>query len=301
MISGLAMHRRADEAIELFKNMVNEGLTPDDVTFVGVLSACSHGGLVNLGKKYFNLMIHEYNISHKLQHYGCVIDLLARAGLFEEAMEIIKKMEVKPDGAIWGSLLGACISYKNVQLGEYFAKNVLELDPESSGAHTLLSNLYAANGKWDDVARIRTKFKDEGSKKIPGCTSIEVDGIVHEFLASDKSHPMSDKIYAMLEETNRLLDNYGHVPDTSLVLHNMDDELKEGVLSQHSERLAIAFGLISTKPGTPIRIMKNLRVCENCHSATKAISKIFKREIIARDRNRFHHFKNGVCSCNDQW
>ncbi|GJW95419.1 pentatricopeptide repeat-containing protein [Tanacetum coccineum] len=260
MISGLAMHRRADEAIGLFKNMVNEGLTPDDITFVGVLSACSHGGLVNLGKKYFNLMIQEYKISPKLQHYGCVIDLLARADLFVEAMDIIKKMEVKPDSAIWGSLLGSCISYKNVQLGEYFAKKVLELDPESSGAHTLLSNLYAANGRWDDVARIRTKFRDEGSKKIPGCTSIEVNGIVHEFLASDKTHPMSDKIYAMLEETNRLLDNYGHVPDTSLVLYDMDDELKECVVSQHSERLAIAFGLISTKPGTPIRIMKNLRI-----------------------------------------
>ncbi|GKE04384.1 pentatricopeptide repeat-containing protein [Tanacetum coccineum] len=246
-------------------------------------------------------MIQEYKISPKLQHYGCVIDLLARADLFVEAMDIIKKMEVKPDSAIWGSLLGSCISYKNVQLGEYFAKKVLELDPESSGAHTLLSNLYAANGRWDDVARIRTKFRDEGSKKIPGCTSIEVNGIVHEFLASDKTHPMSDKIYAMLEETNRLLDNYGHVPDTSLVLYDMDDELKECVVSQHSERLAIAFGLISTKPGTPIRIMKNLRVCENCHSATKLISKIFNREIIARDRNRFHHFKNGVCSCNDQW
>ncbi|GJY41141.1 pentatricopeptide repeat-containing protein [Tanacetum coccineum] len=244
MISGLAMHRRADEAIGLFKNMVNEGLTPDDITFVGVLSACSHGGLVNLGKKYFNLMIQEYKISPKLQHYGCVIDLLARADLFVEAMDIIKKMEVKPDSAIWGSLLGSCISYKNVQLGEYFAKKVLELDLK---AHTLQMV------KWDDIGtkcgdeenpRIRTKFRDEGSKKIPGCTSIEVNGIVHEFLASDKTHPMSDKIYAMLEETNRLLDNYGHVPDTSLVLYDMDDELKECVVSQHSERLAIAFGLI---------------------------------------------------------
>ncbi|GJW95422.1 glutathione S-transferase T3-like protein [Tanacetum coccineum] len=132
-------------------------------------------------------------------------------------------------------------------------------------------------------------------------TSIKVNGIVHEFLASDKTHPISDKIYAMLEETDRLLDNYGHVPDTYLVLYDMEDELKECVLSKHSELLAIAFGLISTKNKTRIRIMKNLRVCENCHSATKVISKIFKREIIARDRSRFHHFKDGACSFNDQW
>jgi pentatricopeptide repeat protein len=160
MISGLAMKRRADEAIEFFKNMVNKGITPDDITFVGVLSACSHAGSVNLGIQYLNLMIQEYKISPKLQHYGCVIDLLARAGLFEEAMDMINNMEVNPNGAIWGSLLEARISYKNVELGEYYAKNVSDLDPESSGAHTLLSNLYAANGKWDDVARIRTKFKD---------------------------------------------------------------------------------------------------------------------------------------------
>ncbi|KAL8209377.1 hypothetical protein R6Q57_006109 [Mikania cordata] len=301
MISGLAMHRQAHEAIELFKNMVDEGFTPDDITFVGVLSACSHVGLVTLGQQYFHSMIQDYKIPPKLQHYGCLIDLLARAGLFEEAMAMIKTMDAKPDAVIWGSLLGACMIHKNVQLGEYFASKVLELEPENSGAHMLLSNLYATDGKWNDVARIRTKFKDNGSKKIPGCTSIEVDGIVHEFLASDKTHPMSDKIYAMLEEINRLLDKYGHVSDKSLVLYDMEDELKEGVLCQHSERLAIAFGLLSTKPGTTIRIMKNLRVCENCHSATKLISKIFIREIIARDRNRFHHFMNGVCSCMDHW
>ncbi|XP_023735885.1 pentatricopeptide repeat-containing protein At1g08070, chloroplastic isoform X1 [Lactuca sativa] len=301
MISGLAMHRQAHKAIELFKKMVNDGFAPDDITFVGVLSACSHGGLVNSGRHLFHSMIQDFKISPKLQHYGCMIDLLGRAGLFEEAMDMIKKMEVNPDGAIWGSLLGACTFYQNTLLGEFFFKKVVELDPESSGAHVMLSNLYAANGQWDDVARIRTKFKDDGSKKIPGCTSIEIDGVVHEFLASDRTHPMSDQIYAMLEETNRVLEKSGYILDTSLVLYDMDDEWKEGQLCQHSERLAIAFGLLSTKPGTTIRIMKNLRVCSNCHSATKLISKIFEREIIARDRNRFHHFKNGICSCMDQW
>ncbi|KVI01303.1 pentatricopeptide repeat-containing protein At1g08070, chloroplastic [Cynara cardunculus var. scolymus] len=301
MISGLAMHRRAHEAIGLLEKMVNEGLEPDDITFVGVLSACSHAGLVNHGRRYFISMIQDFKISPKLQHYGCVIDLLARAGLFEEAMTMIKNMEVNPDGAIWGSLLGACTFYQNVPLGEYFAKKVLELDPGNSGAQMLLSNLYAAARRWDDVARIRTKFKDDGSKKIPGCTSIEIDGVVHEFLVSDRTHPMSKQIYEMLEETNRLLHDSGHVPDNSLVLYDISDEWKEEILCQHSERLAIAFGLISTKPGTTIRIMKNLRVCSNCHSATKLISKIFDREIIARDQNRFHHFKNGACSCLDCW
>jgi len=151
------------------------------------------------------------------------------------------------------------------------------------------------------VDGVRTRLQDKGMKKVPGCTSIEVDSVVHEFLVGDKEHPLSKDIYEMLEETDRLLEMAGFVPDTSEVLHDMDEEWKEGALSHHSEKLAIAFGLISTKPGTTIRIVKNLRVCGNCHSATKLISKIFNREIIARDRNRFHHFKDGSCSCNDYW
>jgi hypothetical protein len=138
-------------------------------------------------------------------------------------------------------------------------------------------------------------------KKVPGCTSIEIDGVVHEFLVGDKFHPECKSIYRMLGEVDKLLEENGFIPDSSEVLYDMDEEWKEGALSQHSEKLAIAFGLISTKPGTTIRIVKNLRVCGNCHSATKLISKIFNREIIARDRNRFHHFKDGFCSCNDCW
>ncbi|KAF2317975.1 hypothetical protein GH714_041299 [Hevea brasiliensis] len=265
MISGLAMHGRADVALNLFSRMTNEGFIPDDITFVGVLSACNHAGLLDLGRQYFGSMIQDYQVSPKLQHYGCMVDLLVRAGLFDEA-ETLMKME-----------------------------------PENSGAYVLLSNIYAGAGRWEDVAKIRTKLNDKGMKKVPGCTSIEVDNIVHEFLVGDKIHPQSKEIYKMLDEIDILLKKAGFVPDTSEVLYDMDEEWKEGALSHHSEKLAIAFGLINTKPGTTIRIIKNLRICGNCHSATKLISKIFNREIIARDRNRFHHFKDGSCSCKDYW
>ncbi|XP_050368129.1 pentatricopeptide repeat-containing protein At1g08070, chloroplastic-like [Argentina anserina] len=301
MITGLAMHGEANAALELFSKMGDEGIKPDDITFVGVLSACNHGGLVDLGRKYFSSMTKDYNISPQLQHYGCMIDLLGRAGLLDEAEALMKTMEMKPDGAVWGSLLGACRTHKRVEMGEYVAKHVFELEPENAGAYVLLSNIYAGAGMWDDVARIRTTLNDMGIKKVPGSTSIEVDSVVHEFLVGDKVHPLSEEIYEMLKEMDRLLDMAGFVPDTSEVLYDMDEEWKEGVLSHHSEKLAIAFGLISTKPGTTIRIVKNLRVCGNCHSATKLISKIFNREIIARDRNRFHHFRDGSCSCNDNW
>ncbi|KAK2966280.1 hypothetical protein RJ640_018091 [Escallonia rubra] len=301
MISGLAMHGQAHRALELFMKMDNYGLSPDDISFVGVLSACSHAGFVDLGRHYFNSMIHDYKFSPKLQHYGCMVDLLGRAGLFDEAEAMVNSMEMRPDAAIWGSLLGACRVNGNVKLGEYAAGHLIQLEPKNPGAYVLLSNIYAGAGRWDDVAKIRTTLNDVGMKKVPGCTSIEVDSVVHEFLVSDKTHPQSKDIYKMLDEIDGLLEMAGHVPDTSEVLYDVDEEWKEGILCEHSERLAIAFGLISTKPGTTLRIVKNLRVCGNCHSATKLISKIFKREIIARDRTRFHHFKDGSCSCMDYW
>uniref|UniRef100_K7ML66 DYW domain-containing protein n=1 Tax=Glycine max TaxID=3847 RepID=K7ML66_SOYBN len=282
----LAMNGHAERALGLFKEMINEGFQPDDITFVGVLSACTQAGLVDLGHRYFSSMNKDYGISPKLQHYGCMIDLLARSGKFDEAKVLMGNMEMEPDGAIWGSLLNARRVHGQVEFGEYVAERLFELEPENSGAFVLLSNIYAGAGRWDDVARIRTKLNDKGMKK---------------FLVGDKFHPQSENIFRLLDEVDRLLEETGFVPDTSEVLYDMDEEWKEGALNQHSEKLAIAFGLISTKPGTTIRIVKNLRVCPNCHSATKLISKIFNREIIARDRNRFHHFKDGFCSCNDCW
>ncbi|KAK9130747.1 hypothetical protein Sjap_011234 [Stephania japonica] len=301
MISGFAMHGHGDISVELFSRMVSEGFKPDDITFVGVLSACSHSGLIELGRQYFDSMVQDYKISPKLEHYGCMIDLLGRVGLLGEAKALIDNMEIPPDGAIWGSLLGACRFHGDVELAEIAAKHLFEFEPEDPGGYVLLSNIYAQAGKWEDVARIRTTLNDRGMKKVPGCTSIEVDGVVHEFLVNDRVHPRSKDIQKMLGEIDRLLELAGYVPDTSEVLYDIDEKLKGGALCYHSERLAIAFGLISTRPGTTIRITKNLRVCGNCHSATKLVSKIFNREIIARDRSRFHHFKNGSCSCFDYW
>ncbi|XP_068653468.1 pentatricopeptide repeat-containing protein At1g08070, chloroplastic [Aristolochia californica] len=301
MISGLAMHGYADAALRLFSTMCDVGISPDDITFVGILSACSHAGLVESGRQYFYSMIQDYKIEPKVEHYGCMIDLLGRAGLFDEAHDLIQRMEMKPDGAIWGSLLGACQVHGNVELAELVASHLLELEPENPGVYALLSNIYGRAGRWEDVARVRTHLNDKGMKKEPGCTSIEVDNVIHEFLVGDKAHPRSGEVYKMLDEIDELLESAGFLPDTSQVVYDVNEEWKEGQLYHHSERLAIAYGLISTRAGSTIRIVKNLRVCRNCHTASKLISKIFNREIIARDRNRFHHFKDGECSCKDYW
>ncbi|XP_010475598.1 PREDICTED: pentatricopeptide repeat-containing protein At1g08070, chloroplastic [Camelina sativa] len=301
MIFGFAMHGRANAAFDLFSRMRKYGIEPDDITFVGLLSACSHSGMLDLGRHIFRSMTEDYKITPKLEHYGCMIDLLGHSGLFKEAEEMINTMQMEPDGVIWCSLLKACKMHGNVELGESFAQNLIKIEPKNPGSYVLLSNIYATASRWNEVAKIRGLLSDKGMKKVPGCSSIEIDSVVHEFIIGDKFHPRNREIYGMLDEMEVLLEEAGFVPDTSEVLQEMEEGWKEGALRHHSEKLAIAFGLISTKPGTKLTIVKNLRVCRNCHEATKLISKIYKREIIARDRTRFHHFRDGVCSCNDYW
>eukprot|EP01018_Ginkgo_biloba_P039769 Gb_41015 [translate_table: standard] len=301
MIGGYGIHGYGEAALALFSQMQQTHVMPDHVTFIGVLSACSHAGLVDEGWRYFDCMTHDYSITPAVEHYACMVDLLGRAGHLDEAQGFIRKMPLEPDAGVWGALLGACRIHCNIELGECVAEYLFDLEPEHSGYYVLLSNIYAAAGRWDDMEKVRTIMKDRGVKKTPGRSLIEINNEVHAFLVGDKSHPQSEKIYAMLDTLAWQMEEAGYVPDTNFVLHDVEEEVKEHMLGSHSEKLAIAFGLIKTSPGLPIRIMKNLRVCGDCHSASKFISKIVRREIIVRDANRFHHFKDGFCSCGDYW
>ena len=302
MIAGFAMQGRGRDALDLFLQMQEAQVSPNRVTFINILSACSHGGLVEEGKFYFSQMLPVYGITPDVEHYGCMVDMLGRAGLLDEARDLIKNMPMPAPASVWGALLGSCVVHKNVELGEVACKHLLGLEPSNDGAYVLLSNLYAKSGKWDCVARLRNLMKDRGLKKEAGCSSIEVHGVVHEFLVGDVSHPQSGSIYLKLDKIMERLKEYGYVPDKSQLLQNIEDEdVKERALYLHSEKLAIAFGLITTSPNVPIRIAKNLRVCEDCHSVAKLISRVYNREILLRDRYRFHHFKDGHCSCMGYW
>lgn len=301
MIGGLAMHGRADDAIELFLQMRNENLKPNGITFVGILNACAHAGLVDEGLECLNKMEQIFGVEPTVEHYCCVVDLLGRVGLFDEAEELISTMPMKPNSAVWGALLGSCRVHGNVDLGEKVGKILLAMEPQNSGRYALLSNIYAKAGRWEDVAKLRKLMKERGVKTISENSMIDLDGIIHEFKVGDGSHPQTKEIYVMLEKMIERLELEGFVPNTSQVLLDIDEGEKEAALAHHSEKLAIAFGLLNTSPGTTIRIVKNLRTCEDCHSAGKLISHIYKREIIVRDRVRFHHFKNGKCSCKDFW
>ncbi|XP_039128125.1 pentatricopeptide repeat-containing protein At5g66520-like [Dioscorea cayenensis subsp. rotundata] len=301
MIGGFAMHGRGLDAIELFKKMEKERVVPDDITLVNVLSACAHAGLVHEGKYYFEYMPQVYGIELKVEHFGCLVDLLGRAGMFEEAEKIIAEMPMEADAGVLGALLGACKIHGNVELGDQIGRRVIELDSNNSGRYVLLANLYASAGRWDEVAHMRKLMNDRGVNKEPGCSMIEMCGVVSEFIAGGMSHPQAKEIYEKVDEMLRRIKSEGYVADTAGVLHDVDEEEKENPLYYHSEKLAIAFGLLHTKPGETIRISKNLRVCNDCHSASKLISKVFDRVIIVRDRNRFHHFCAGECSCKDYW
>eukprot|EP01018_Ginkgo_biloba_P000317 Gb_38242 [translate_table: standard] len=301
MIAGYAMHGYGKEALEIFEQMQHSGTKPNRITLVCVLQACCHAGLVDKGLQYFDSIIRDYHIIPAMEHYGCMVDLLGRAGCLEEAQTFINKMPIKADATVWICLLGACRIHNNVELGEYAAKHIFELDPKNTAPYVLLSNIYAAAGRWDAIEKVRKMMKDRRVKKTPGCSWIEVNKQVHAFLAGDRSHPQMQKIYSKLEKLSRQIKAAGYVPDTRFVLSDVEEEQKEQILWHHGEKLAIAFGLINTSPGTAIRVIKNLRMCGDCHSATKFISKIVVQEIIVRDANRYHRFKDGQCSCGDYW
>ncbi|KAK7386393.1 hypothetical protein VNO78_26597 [Psophocarpus tetragonolobus] len=301
MIMGYGIHGFSDEALQLFQEMCCVGVRPSYITFVAVLTACAHSGLVSKGWEVFDLMKGRYGMEPKVEHYGCMVNLLGRAGRVREAYDLVRSMEVEPDPVLWGTLLWACRVHNDVSLGEEIAEFLVKNDLASSGTYVLLSNMYAASCNWDGVAKVRSLMKESGVEKEPGCSSIEVNNRVHEFLAGDLRHPRSKDIYSMLEEMTGWLKERGYTPKTDVVLHDIGEQQKQQSLEVHSEKLALAFGLISTNPGTAIKIVKNLRVCLDCHAVMKIMSKISGRKIIMRDRNRFHHFENGSCSCGDYW
>ncbi|XP_009766507.1 pentatricopeptide repeat-containing protein At4g16835, mitochondrial [Nicotiana sylvestris] len=301
MISGYAQHGESKKALRLFDEMRSKGIKPDWITFVGVLSACNHAGFVNHGIQYFEQMQNNYRIKPKPDHYTCMVDLLGRAGKLNEAVDLITKMHFKPHISLFGALLGACRIHRNLEVAEFAAKNLLRLEPTNAAGYVQLANVYAAKNHWEGVSIVRKSMKENKVIKTPGYSWMEVGRVIHEFRSGDRLHPDLESIHMKLKDLEKKMKVAGYVPDLDSSLHDVAEEQKAQLLLWHSEKLAIAFGLIKLPPGMPIRIFKNLRVCGDCHQATKVISAIENREIIVRDTTRFHHFKNGVCSCGDYW
>ncbi|XP_077222496.1 pentatricopeptide repeat (PPR) superfamily protein [Tasmannia lanceolata] len=301
MVAGYGLHGHGKEALKLFVEMPNCGIVPTGVTFLSVLYACSHAGLVCEGCGIFQSMTCDHRVEPTPEHYACMVDLLGRAGQLENALDFIGRMPIEPGPGVWGALLGACMTHKNTRLAQLASEKLFELEPENSGYYVLLSNIYSADRNYQDAAIVRQTARGRKLRKTPGCTLIEVAGTLHVFTSGDRSHARSKEIYAKLDELTGKMIEAGFRSETNVAFHDVEEEEKEHMVKVHSEKLAIAFGLISSEPGIEIRIIKNLRVCLDCHNATKFISKITERLIVVRDANRFHHFRDGVCSCGDYW
>ncbi|GFP80674.1 pentatricopeptide repeat-containing protein at5g44230 [Phtheirospermum japonicum] len=269
MIIGLAIHGRGNSAIELFEEMVRLGVGPNSVTFIGVLGACSHAGFVDQGKSFFEKMESSYGVKRCVDHYNCMVDLLGRTGRLDEALNLVKSMPMKPNAGVWGALLGAC-------------------------------RIHAE--RWEDVLKVRNLIRKKGLRKSPAFSWVEgAKGEIHEFCAGDTTHPKSGEIMEVLENLIERLKMKGYQPNLSSVLYDVSDEEKRRILMNHSEKLALVYALLMTDDDSAIRIVKNLRICEDCHIFMCGASEISGREIIVRDNMRFHHFSRGSCSCCNFW
>ncbi|CAI0382305.1 unnamed protein product [Linum tenue] len=275
MLASYGVHGKGKEAVKTFKLMVKEGVAPDHVTFTHLLNACSHAGLLKEG----------------------------RAGLLSDAYKLIISMPMKPNSGVWGALMGACKKHNNIELGKEAFDNMLALEPLDSRNYLSLSNMYSSAGLRKEASEVRGLMKKRSVIRIPGSSCIEHEKRIHRFVSGDRSHPLEEEISKKLEELVKKVRGSGAWARTEFVLQDVDDEeVREDMINKHSEKLAIAFGLmVSANLRMPLVITKNLRICGDCHEFAKVVSRLEGREIIIRDTKRFHHFSNGSCSCRDYW
>lgn len=220
MIAGCALNGELKEALDLFFSMVESGLKPNHITFLACLQACTHAGFLEKGWECFDLMINVYKVNPGLDHFSCMVDLLGRKGKLNEALELIHSMPVKPDAGIWGALLSACKIHRDVEIGEYVAYRLFELDPQTAVSYVEMANIYASAGRWDEVAKIRTMMKSSRVKKFPGESLIQVNGKSHAFTVEDSCHPEGLLIYAMLDELTLQLKEQRFSPHLEKILEH---------------------------------------------------------------------------------
>ncbi|XP_050382039.1 putative pentatricopeptide repeat-containing protein At2g01510 [Argentina anserina] len=302
LISAYAQNGDGKGTLRSFEWMVRSGFSPDSVSFLSVLTACSHCGLVEEGLHYFNSLIHNSNIVPKREHYTSIVDVLCRSGRFDEAEKLMAQIPFEPDEIMWSSVLSSCRIHKNQKLAERAANRLFNMaELRDAAAYVNMSNIYAEIGEWESLREVKKAMRERGVRKVTAYSWVEIKHKIHVFTANDNSHSESGKIMSKIDELAEEMEKEGYNADTRCALHNDDEDRKLESLKYHSERLAIAFALISTPESSPIVVMKNLRACTDCHSAIKVISKIVGREITVRDSSRFHHFKDGLCSCGDFW
>eukprot|EP00250_Pteridium_aquilinum_P019331 c24391_g2_i2 orf=865-3561(+) len=297
MIKSYAMNHEGNMAVQCFKDMQQQGVKPDTVTFTCLLTACSHTGLAHEGQALFKSMREKYNVAPTREHYSCMVDLLARSGDLYEAEKLLETF-APPSEDTWAALLSACKTHGEVDLGLRCFQQLVLKDPEDAAWYVLMTDIFTGAGRLEDGKMIEMLRKHVEAKKKRASAWIEVNEEVHEFVVGGDQ---SNDVVAAVRRLNLRLKDEGHVPNLNLVVRPISDYQKEAVLCEHAEKLAIAFGLLNTPQGTTLRVSKNLRMCTDCHNASKIISKMERREIILRDDCCMHHFKDGLCACGDMF
>ncbi|KAL2514298.1 Pentatricopeptide repeat-containing protein [Forsythia ovata] len=303
LLAGHILHRQGEEALAVWGKMQKAGLQPDTITCVLIISAYRHtnSNLVSHCRAFFLTMKSIYHIEPNSEHYACMVGVLGYWGLLEEAEDIINKMPLEPNASVWRAMLDSCRLHLNATIGKRAAKKILAMEPQDPSTYILKSNLYSASGRWHCSELVREEMRARGFQKIPGRSWIIHHNEVHSFFARDKSHSQSKDVYSALEILFFECSKAGYVPDSSFVLHEVEEHQKKNFLLYHSGKLAATFGLLMTRPGKPVRVMKNILLCGDCHTFLKYVSTVTKREIHVRDASGFHYFSNGKCSCKDYW
>ncbi|XP_072957329.1 pentatricopeptide repeat-containing protein At4g35130, chloroplastic [Typha angustifolia] len=300
IIMGYGIHGHGETALEMFFAMKDNGLEPNESTFVSVLTACSVSGLADEGWMCFNSMQQEYHITPQIEHYGCIVDILGRSGDLKKTVEFIENMPLVPTARIWGSLLTASRNSNNIELAEFAAEHIFALEHDNTGCYVILCSLYADAGRWEDVDRMRSLMKEEGVRKTTARSLVELHGNTCSFINGDMSQFQSHTIHEVSDILSRKIGETAYDPE--IVFNPIDIAAKKAnMANRHSVRLAVVFGLISSTIGTPILVRKNVRICNRCHHALKLISKCTRREIIVGDASIYHHFQDGSCCCGDYW
>ncbi|KAK7321288.1 hypothetical protein VNO77_31778 [Canavalia gladiata] len=300
MITGFALHGMPQQALHLFEDMRVAGVRPNQITFVGVLAACGHAGMVREALNYFEIMQKEYKIKPVMDHYACMVDMFVRLGRLEEALNFIKKMDYEPSEFIWSNLIAGCRSQGNLQLGCYAAEQLLSLKPKDRETYVLLLNMYHSARLLNDVSRVRKMMKEEKVGKLKDWSWISIKDRVYSFKTNDKAYIHSSLICKSLEDLLAKAKNLGY---EMLEIMEMSDGEEEETASSptiyHSEKLAITFGLENLPNSSPIRVVKSTLMCRDCHSFIMYVSTLTGREIIIKDSKRLHKFVNGQCSCGN--
>ncbi|KAF3649025.1 putative pentatricopeptide repeat-containing protein [Capsicum annuum] len=305
MITGYGKYGLGGEAVELFKKMHMDSIEPDEVSYLALLTACSHSGLIPESEEYFLKLCNSNHLKPSVEHYACMVDILGRAGRLREAKAVIENMPVKQNVGIWQTLLGACRVHKNVEIGREVGEILLKLDGNNPVNYVMMSNIFADARLWEECEGLRGLVKTKGLRKEAGQSWVEIDKKMHFFYNRDETHPLTKSIHEFLYKMEkRMKDELGYTREVSFSLHDVEDETRDEGLRFHSEKLAIGLALLSGGDefeGKPIYVFKNLRVCGDCHEYIKGLSKILTKTFLVRDANRFHKFENGTCSCKGYW